>query len=223
MPTMTKIQTKTKTAVAIALAVALVGVAGFSVAGLYYYGQRINYISSKNNCDCPVCPVCPKCDTADTSGDDSDDNSNDDSGNNGDTSGGDVDLGFKMDYGTVTGVSGSSTTNGQGTTYSVSVTNTGTSSAGSFKVKTYIAGWNTTDSNSTLINTWDVSGLAAGQTLTKTFSYAYKNLSAHIDYYVINKIDADNQIKEKNEASCAYPPGPTVGCNEYFYSFYVYR
>lgn len=48
------------------------------------------------------------------------------------------------------------------------------------------------------------------------------SLAVHSIYYVIVQVDADNQIKEKNEDICAIS-GATAGCNTYAYEFFVFR
>lgn len=180
MPIMAKIQTKTKTAVGIALATALVGTVGFA-AGLHYYSYR----GQSLNCECPKCqtcskcPACPKCGTADTSTDTSNNNSGSDTPADSE----DAELGFTItsSYGTtaIVGTGGSSTTNQSAAPYAASVTNSGKDPAGPFKVKTWISTSNKLGSAyKALINTWDVPGLASGQTLENKFSYSYGSLSS---------------------------------------------
>ncbi|MEQ1674652.1 MAG: CARDB domain-containing protein [Candidatus Nitrotoga sp.] len=186
MPTMAKIQTKTKTVVGIALAITTIGVAGF-VAGLYYYGQRINYISSKNNCNCPTCQTCPKCDTAPETPPETPPATPPSSGN--------VDLvvtSFKHPGAIENDFSGG-----------VTVANLGAGSAGQFKVKIYISYGKTPAGAQLLANgTQTVSGLATGQSVSLGFTnLSYSGLAIHTYYHLIAVVDADNEVAETNEGN----------------------
>ena len=132
------------------------------------------------------------------------------------------DLGFPVTtYGSVTGVSGSSTSNNVPFNQTITIRNTGNANAGSFTVKTYISTSTVLGSNAELLDTWNVSGLAAGQTLVHTATQSYSGKSVHAYYYMIVKVDADDRITESNEAVCG--SRATQGCNTFAYQFFVYR
>jgi len=89
------------------------------------------------------------------------------------------------------------------TPFSISLTikNIGNSDAGAFKVKGYWSAdkvpGNTGDK---LLYTWDVSGLAAGQSLSNTFTnLTFSGYPIHTSYYIINVVDSDGQVTECNE------------------------
>jgi len=147
-------------------------------------------------------------------------------------SSGTPDLGFPVLWGYVSGItSQSGGDNGAPFSETLTIVNTGNAPAGSFKVKIWISVTPTINSNSQLLGTWDVPGLAAGGQLTYTFSnLVFSGLGVHSVYYLVTKIDADNQIAETNEADCFVMDSygnfffrATVGCNKYAQGFAIYR
>jgi hypothetical protein len=138
-------------------------------------------------------------------------------------SSGTPDIGFPVSYGMVSGVTGSGTSNNVPFNHTITIKNTGNANAGSFTVKTYISTSSIIGASAELVNTWNVSGLAAGQTLAQTFVLTYSGKAVHSYYNMIVKVDADNQITETNEADCKATPNATAGCNTYAYQFFVYR
>jgi len=135
---------------------------------------------------------------------------------------GTVDLGFPVTaWGTVTGVNGSSTSNNTAFSQTITVKNTGDANAGSFTVKVYISPSSVIGPSAQLLSTWNVAGLAAGQTLVHTSTQSYSGLGVHTYYYMIVKVDADDQITEASEIACG--SFAREGCNTFGYQFFVYR
>jgi hypothetical protein len=140
-------------------------------------------------------------------------------------SSGTPDIGFTMSWGQVSGVVGQSGgDNNKSFSETVTIVNTGNAPAGNFTVKAWFCGHYVLDSSCQLLYTWNVPGLAVGQTRTQVFSpMTFSGAAVHTYQYVITKVDADNQITESNEAICYYPASPTTGCNVHQYQYYIYR
>ena len=83
---------------------------------------------------------------------------------------------------------------------SVTVRNQGTGSAGPFTVTVYV---NTSYVfGGTVLLTWNVDSLAAGQSISKTFSNTVINgLATHVTYYFVVKADSGNIITETDETN----------------------
>jgi hypothetical protein len=139
------------------------------------------------------------------------------------SSSGTPDLGFAMSWGMISGVSTQSGgSNGQEFSETVTINNTGNAPAGSFKVKVWLSPTPNITQDSALLYTWNVTGLAAGQSITHILTpLSFSGAGVHIYYYLVTKIDADNEVSESNEASCGF--SPTVGCNTYYSQFFIYR
>jgi subtilase family serine protease len=89
----------------------------------------------------------------------------------------------------------------------LTIKNNGTAPAGSFTVKIYFSGWGTLNKYAILLQTWNVAGLAAGQSLSHTFSdLVFTGAGIHTTYYIHCKVDANNQIVESNEKNNLAPP-----------------
>ena len=92
-------------------------------------------------------------------------------------------------------------------TTTITIKNQGTDAAGSFTVKGYFSvddqigpgfgGY----PNDTLLFTWQVSGLNAGATLTNTLEGVFSGYPVHNFYYIILKVDADDQVAESDETN----------------------
>jgi hypothetical protein len=144
---------------------------------------------------------------------------------------GTAELGFPMSGPFVIGISGGTGgSNGVPFSQTVTIVNTGNGPAGPFDVKVWFSPDTVINNASQLIYTWNVPGLAAGQSLTSTlYPLTYTGAAIHTGYYLVIKIDADNQVVENNKADCFLNIGGdivahgTVGCNTYAIGVFVYR
>jgi len=82
---------------------------------------------------------------------------------------------------------------------SVTVRNQGTGSAGPFTVTVYVS--KSYLPGGTVFLTWDVGGLAAGQSISKTFNTVVTGLATHGNYYFVVNADSGNIITETNETN----------------------
>jgi hypothetical protein len=88
----------------------------------------------------------------------------------------------------------------------MTIRNTGNSPSGAFKVKVYFSvdqvannGGNPPDQ---LLFTWDVANLNGGETASSTALNVHFNFwPIHASYYVVVKVDADDQVAEGNEGN----------------------
>jgi hypothetical protein len=95
----------------------------------------------------------------------------------------------------------------------VTISNTGSGPAGAFTVKMWFTYSGAVDSSAQLLYTWNVPGLAAGQSLTTTFTpLSFNGAMVHEYYYILTKVDADKQVTESNESD-----------NTSIRSMYIYR
>ncbi len=87
----------------------------------------------------------------------------------------------------------------------VAIQNIGSAAAGAFKVRGYFSVDQIPNNGGTpkdsLLFTWDVSGLAAGQTASRTFTCSFSGFPIHASYYVVVKVDSDNKVSESNESN----------------------
>jgi len=93
-------------------------------------------------------------------------------------------------------------------TVNITIKNQGTGNAGAFNVKGYMSPDNKIDlppagppSGDTLLFTWSLSGLAAGATANNQITAKFSGYPIHQWYYLIFKVDADNQVGETNETN----------------------
>lgn len=87
-------------------------------------------------------------------------------------------------------------------TISVTIANTGGSAAGAFKVKGYFSEDQIPGvPPDKLLFTWDVASLNAGSSLSKTQSVSFSGVGIHKSYYIVIKVDSDDQIVESNEGN----------------------
>ncbi len=91
-------------------------------------------------------------------------------------------------------------------TVTVAIKNIGSNAAGAFKVKGYFSVDQIPNNGGTpkdsLLFTWYVTGgLAAGQTRSRTFTCSFSGFPIHASYYVVVKVDSDNQVSESNESN----------------------
>ena len=98
---------------------------------------------------------------------------------------------------------GAPTSFSNGVPFSMSVTikNQGSGAAGPFKVKFYFSTNTTRDSADRLLVTWDVPGLAPGQSLSYSTPSVAVSGTTHFYYYLIAVVDADSQVAETNESN----------------------
>lgn len=104
--------------------------------------------------------------------------------------------------------------NGQAFNIAITIANNGTSASGGFWVRCYFStddipnnGGNPADQQ---LFSWYVNSLAGGQTLSYTATNVrFTNFGAHNSYYIVAKIDADNQVAESDEGNNV-KTGPTV-------------
>lgn len=93
-------------------------------------------------------------------------------------------------------------------TVSITVKNQGSGAAGAFKVKGYMSPNKEINlppagppSGDTLLFTWSLSGLAAGATASSQITSQFGFYPIHLIYYLIFKVDADNEVGETNETN----------------------
>lgn len=100
--------------------------------------------------------------------------------------------------------------NGQEFNVNITIKNNGTSpSGGPFVTKCYISTSDTIPSSDqipfqVLLFSWTVANLNGGQSLSNTFSVHFDGVGVHNSYYIVAKVDADNQIPEtqNNQVYC---------------------
>jgi len=115
------------------------------------------------------------------------------------------DLDFTRSWGSITGFSSSCSGNsGVPCSITVAIVNNGNGAAGPFTVKVWFTTSGNLDSNAQLLSTWNVSGLAAGQILTHTFSNLVYYGGVHATNYMVLKMDPDNLVtNEVNKSNNA--------------------
>ena len=94
---------------------------------------------------------------------------------------------------------------------SATINNNGTAPAGSFTVKVYFSGWDVLNKYATLLGTWNVDSLAAGESLSHTFSnLVFSGASIHCTYYIHVFVDANKQVVESNEKNNVSTSGMSI-------------
>lgn len=94
-------------------------------------------------------------------------------------------------------------------TLTITVRNQGSQNAGPFTVKIYA---NTSPSpGGTVIDTWNLSGLAAGASAQRTVTITLSHMIVHYTYYFVGQADSENAIAETNENNNTYYRYFTVG------------
>lgn len=93
-------------------------------------------------------------------------------------------------------------------TVTIYIKNQGTGAAGAFNVKGYISPDTKIDlppagppSGDTLLFTWSLSGLSAGATANNQITAKFSGYPIHNYYYLIFKVDADDNVCESNEGN----------------------
>ncbi len=91
----------------------------------------------------------------------------------------------------------------------ITVSNQGSENAGAFTVKIYA---NTSQTpGGTLIDTWNLSGLAAGTSIQRAVTLTLSHMVVHYTYYFVGQADSQGVIAETNENNNTYSRYFTVG------------